>query len=317
MTFVKKFGFSNYDGNYSGMLYRIRSLLVFDMKERIWKQRSVIISYLFLLFMIFIVAMPIIATLSLLKDFWDTSGMIRDDWSWNSYFTDEFPIKPAHILPFFVTTYITFIMTVVFLGIAGGKVLSQDIETKVIQNYFTRISRFEYVIGKFLAVFLSYYLGLMVPFTVLHFWLCSALDSDFFNIANFDLFLRTAIFVAYACLVYTSFCLAVSASSSRRFYATLIFIVFFVGVTVIPYTLYGISNNPAWLLFDIMLDFRTIYMDYIKYTPFGEMGIILMLSGYQNPEYGNISPVDGFFFISGLTGLLIAITLSKTALTEE
>ncbi|MFW9991236.1 MAG: hypothetical protein ACFFD4_04175 [Candidatus Odinarchaeota archaeon] len=317
MTFVKKFGFKKYDGEYRGMVYRVWSLMLFDMTERIWKQRSVLLAYAILCGMILVVAVPILAVLAVIRQMWDQFGVISSVWG-QSFYYEDFPVGAADVYPLFVNSFSTYFLTILFLGVAGGKVLSQDIETKVIQNYFTRISREEYFIGKFLAVFISYFLSLEIPFTIIYFWMCSVLKIDAFNFANLDIYLKTLIFVAYACLFYTGLTLAVSSGTARRFYATLVFVVLLTGVTIVPNIFYGMTGNEEFLIFDMLRDLRAIYMSLIGYGTISDiLNLAIIFSGYESIINKEVAPPDALLFITGLTAILMAYALKKTILDEE
>ncbi|MHA2296345.1 MAG: hypothetical protein ACXAEU_12000 [Candidatus Hodarchaeales archaeon] len=320
MTFVKKFGFKNYDGKYRGIIYRVQSLMFFDMSERIFKQKSVIFAYITLIFMLFIFALPILAFLAVARQSWEDFGTMYGSLGFEQFYLSEFPIKTIHIYPLFVNALVTFFMTIIFLGIAGGKVLSQDIETKVIQNYFTRLSRYEYFTGKFLAVYLSYLLSLQFPFTIIYIWICSVIKADAFSIENIDLFLRSFIFTAYTCLFYTSLTLFVSSGTARRFYATLIFIVFLTGVTIVPTIFWNVTGSEQYLIFDVLRDLRAIYLGIAGYNPLDDLsGMAFMLTGYYEfrTDYWDVSPFDALLFTSGLITIFLAYSLKKTALDEE
>ncbi|OLS20494.1 MAG: hypothetical protein HeimC3_40430 [Candidatus Heimdallarchaeota archaeon LC_3] len=216
MSVIKKFGYQNYTGNYYPRKYRIWQLCWFNLRERIWNQKSVIIPLVILLFLAFIILIPITFIVPTLV---------------NSPFLGSNPIQEELIDIFndFFTLIIYVILTnpliFILFGFIGGRIISEDIEYKSLEQYFTRMRRTDYLIGKFLSIFISYFFTLFLISFVFYYFMSSAFAFSIFDEKIFSTFIKVTIFIFIISLTLSLFMLALSGATDKKNYAALMFII--------------------------------------------------------------------------------------------
>ena len=210
MSVIKKFGYQNYTGVYHARNYRIWQLCWFNLKERIWNQKSVIIPLVILLFLAFIILIPITFFVPF------ASGIITKE-----ELIDVFNDFYALIIYVIATNPLIFIL----FGFIGGRIISEDVENKSLEQYFTRMRRSDYLVGKFLAVFISYFFTLFIISFVFYYFMSSSFSIPFLDTRIFLTFIKVTIFLFIISLTLSLFMLALSGATEKKNYAALMFIV--------------------------------------------------------------------------------------------
>ncbi|MFX0112948.1 MAG: ABC transporter permease subunit [Candidatus Hodarchaeota archaeon] len=256
MSFVNRYGYTDYDEERTNLLLRILSLTWFTLKNQIWGQRSVIISLALLLFVSLILVLPFGVKASLERHL---AGEITEDEDTGDFFALA-PFEDIFKLIFI--TYSTNFFLLLLFGFIGARIFAEDIETNVIENYYTRIPRYGYVSAKTLAVFLSYITVVLIPVLMIWVWLGSAWREDLWQSTNVDLITQTIFFAILLCVFYTAVALGVSASTENKNYAMTVFIVgLVVAGPLVTNILAEITSNDYWLLLNIQEMLSPIYWD--------------------------------------------------------
>ena len=186
-SIIKKFGYKNYFGTYNSRFYRIWQISWFNLRERIWNQKSVLATFGILLFLSFIVMIPIaVITASgsgiFIQQFFQASG---------TNLMTIFGSSLALVNYTLMTNPLTFIL----FGFIGGKIISEDIEYRSLEQYYLRVRRTDYLIGKFIALFLSYFLSTFVISFMFYYFLSNAFNFGLFELDSLIVLLKVVVFI--------------------------------------------------------------------------------------------------------------------------
>lgn len=219
-SFINKFGYKLYTDEPLNSFYRVRSLIIFNLKSRLWNQRSTLIA---LLTLILISLLFVLIPLALFGLFF-TSG---DGDFPEIKLTTIFNLAGAFILlnPFIF----------VLLGILGGRIIAEDIEYNTADVYFIRIDRLSYFIGKFGALWLSYLATFIIPILLVYWFSTTQFNFSLTNIDNIILLGQGLIYCLIAATFLSSLMMIISSYTDKKNYATLILIIGLFGISqVIP-----------------------------------------------------------------------------------
>ncbi len=292
MTFIEPFGYKDYADQHRNLLVRILSLTWFTLRDRIWNQKSVIISLALLLFVSLIMIVPFGYIAIYEREYGDDEifSLVR--------FQDIFKLV--------FNAYTTNFFLLILFGFIGARIFAEDIETNVIENYFTRMPRYGYVFSKALAVFISYLVVTVIPVLMIWTWLASAFEEDLMASTNIELISDTILFTILLSAFYTAVVLGVSASTDNRNYALTIFVVgLVVAGPFITNLIAGTTGDNIWLLLNIQEMLSPIYWDLVG-PPILEDYFLPPVLASDYSKMLELDPVDSFnlmiivFAVSGM-----------------
>lgn len=223
-SFINKFGYKLYTEEPLNSFYRIRSLIIFNLKSRLWNQRSTLIA---LLTLILIALLFVLIPLALFGLFF-TSGDFGGGGDFPEIeLTTIFNLAGAFILlnPFIF----------VLLGILGGRIIAEDLEYNTSDVYFIRIDRLSYFIGKFGALWLSYLATFILPILLVYWFSTTQFDFPLTDLNNLILLGQALSYCLIAATFLSSLMMVISSFTDKKNYATLILIIGLFGISqVIP-----------------------------------------------------------------------------------
>ena len=286
LSVIKKFGYQNYEGIYYPRMYRIWQLCRFNLRERIWNQNSDIIPLLILLFLSFIVLIPITFFIpNLVNNVYIGLSPPK------SVLVDAFNDFFALITYVIVTNPLVFIL----FGFIGGRIISEDIEYKSLEQYFTRMRRTDYLLGKFFAVFISYFTTLFSISFVFYYFMTSAFAFSLFDDQILGTFIHVSIFIFIISLTLSLFMLALSGATEKKNYSALMFIVIL------------LILGDIFQVFAILLHNNIFYI----FNPQDVMAAILF--GLV-PLNSQLTDITGTGNISGIPTTRLAVTTFNEAI---
>lgn len=249
MSVITKFGYKNYTGSYLSRSYRIWQICLFNLKERIWNQKSVQSIYIILFFLSLIVIIPLVVISS------STAGTGPNGPI--TFLQSILLSSGIDLITFFSNMYGLIIfsllsnpLTFILFGFIGGKVVSEDIEYKTLEQYFTRVRKTDYLLGKFLALFLSYFGSMIILAFMFYYFLCSTVNYGLFEIDPLVVFVKIILYVFIITLTLTLFMLAISAATEKKNYASLIFILILLIIGDVFKVFNTFFHSDLYLLFN-------------------------------------------------------------------
>lgn len=242
-VFVQRFGYKPYDEEILGTFYRIRSLILFNIRNRMWNQRSTLIaSGTFT-----IIALLILIPLALFAQLITTVGSL------------PFPgfLSPPEIHLTDVFTPVTALILLnpfafIFLGVLGGRIIAEDIEYGTSDAYIIRIDRKHYFMGKFGALWISNFTVLLVPTLILYWFITTQFLFPPADLDNLATLVQALIFCFLAATFLTNLILTISAFTDKKNYASLMFIVGSFGIPQIIHVFVEILNINELYYFSVM-----------------------------------------------------------------
>ncbi|MHA2362944.1 MAG: hypothetical protein ACXAC7_03235 [Candidatus Hodarchaeales archaeon] len=242
--FVKRFGYKVYRKKFLGSTYRIKSLIYFNLRERLWNQRSVIIALAILIFIALIVLIP----LGIFASYLNTANLGEND--------EEIALLTLQNIFNPVTAFILLNpFTFILLGVLGGRIIAEDIEYGTSDNYIVRINRNYYFIGKLGAIWISYLVVMLIPTIFIYWFTSTQFKFPLTDIDNIALLIQAISYCIIASFFLASLMIMISASTDKKNYATLMFIVGLFGISQI------IPVFVDLLTFDASLDFIFFMVD--------------------------------------------------------
>ena len=198
-SFIKPFGFKEYKGKFKPRLYRILNLCWFNMRERIFNQWSVAIPLLLLALVGLFFLLPFSIALS------STLQFLTPDQRKILTFNDLFVLIVVFL-------YIS-PLTIILFGFIGGRIVAEDLEYRSLEQYFIRIRRSDYILGKFLSIFLSY-LGILLIITIIfYWWFNNILGVSILDPNSLITLFRMLLFLVFTTLAESIVMVAISSST--------------------------------------------------------------------------------------------------------
>ena len=184
----------------------------------------------------------------------------------------------------------TSLMWLLLIAILGGGLIADDRLNKTTEAYFSRISRFEYIMGKLLSLVIF---SAIVPAVIQYFILSFSLKTDIF--ANIGLLLWSIGFTMIAVIIVSTLTLAISSLTTRRTVATMALIIIGIVTSALPGS-FGFLYNP---------DTPFLLIDFI-----GAIALLgAILSGYSAVEinYRNLGFYNGIGLEAGMVIGMVAL----------
>ena len=198
----------------------------------------------------------------------------------------------------------SFLILILFVLIGSG-LISDDISNKTNEIYYSKLEKYEYILGKFGAFLLFGNIIITLPYVLEFFLLFIGLGGiDFIQVL--PVLAHVIIFTEIINLTYASIILAFSSMSSRRLYTGLtVFMLIFLLNMIIPFLA---NNSGGEIGFQIMFDVLTILL-LSSYILNGETLIEVNLLGRDHV----LNLADGVgiesWQILGVIGLYIVLGL--------
>ncbi|MFX1251771.1 MAG: hypothetical protein ACFFCZ_09200 [Promethearchaeota archaeon] len=290
---VERYQYTRYDGIYTEPLERILSFVRFEIRTRIWQARTVRWSlYIWLGFWFFVV----------LSNFSQINYYMRrdDPIYYSKTFLDLYYLLPntLDIQPFIfaVFSFYTFLPAFIYIAAVTGRLIFYDRQNRTVEDYFARISRWEYLIGKFASAFFMvatpFYAMAIISYTVY----ALALRESLFSLRNLYLlccvFFWIAILTLLLCLI--GVFLSTLPFNTSPSATTIVYTIILVISSTFSYTLAFVTGESA-LLFNVFLSTRTVLNTLIG-SPFPD---------YIFPE--RLDPV--ILFIVSIIQIVVITTL--------
>lgn len=227
-TYVRKFGFRKFTGIRQTRLYRIFAVAWFNLLETI--RRSGFTKFLLLMMLVNILLQDIISIMiaSFIPLF--SLGMLTIDEVFRFLYIDSTLGSICLVnrvsspqLDFFSIVSIsstgTSVMWLLLISIIGGGLIADDKLYLTTEVYFSRISRYEYILGKLLSLIIFSSLIVTFPAVLQYFLLAGGLEVSIF--AHLDLLFWSIGFTLLSALMLSLLILALSSFTKRRSVATM------------------------------------------------------------------------------------------------
>jgi hypothetical protein len=201
--------------------------------------------------------------------------------------------------------YSTNFFLMILFGFIGARTFAEDIESNVIENYYTRMPRIGYIGAKSFAVFISNLIVMLIPVLMIWTWLGSAFEEDIMAQSNFELITYTVLYIILLSAFYTGLALGISASTENRNYALTIFVVgFVVAGPFVTNILASVTENDGWLLLNVQEMLSPIYWDLVEPPVYEELILPpVIASNYE--KMIELSPDDAWFLMTIVLGLCL------------
>ena len=284
MTYVKRYGYRTYEGEFRGRLYRIWSIFSFHLVRSLtlsgWT-KLITGAYLFLLILFH-------------------SGFV---FSVQMY--GDFETGYLEATFFILNNPLIILFLIVFVGLVGSPLFADDILYESIDTYRSRVSVLEYICGKFLSLFTLTCMLTLLPVIFDYFFLGFALGGNvpkrLLDAGNLELLLQASFTATLATLYVVSLVLAFSSGSKQRSHASAGFIIGSLAMTALVFLATALSDEPRVLFLSpvLLIFFIAAYTFDPNWAKADESGFAVNES---NP-LASVGGIEVFLF----TGVIIAI----------
>ncbi|MFX1248228.1 MAG: hypothetical protein ACFFBQ_12660 [Promethearchaeota archaeon] len=295
-AYVRRFGFRSFEGTHRGRLWRIWSISWFNMIHQWHRSRIFKILIIVTLFILIIPNMFLFVGLDTQLET-QTSNEILEDHLWSTVRNfARFQVMitaPDETDPTFDTGFS--ILMLIGVVIMGAGLISDDLRYKVSEIYDSKVSRYEYLFGKYgsLLIFgnLFYTLPCVIEWVLLIIGIGSSVDI----LVAFPVLCGVVFFTEILTIVLSSIILVFSSLTQRRLYAGLLSFMFFLSSTIIVQSLIGQTEAFELVMY---LDFFTV-LSVFSY----------MLTGENSVLYYSSKPEGIVLDLTGLAGALVIPTI--------
>ena len=257
-TYVRKFGFRKFTGIRQTRFYRIISVAWFNLLETI--RRSGFTKFLLVIMIINILLQDVISIMiasfiplwyidltideifrflyidSILGSISLVNRITSPEMQWYSIIS--------------ISSTGTSVMWLLLISIVGGGLIADDRLYRTTEVYFSRISRYEYIIGKLLTLIIFSSLIVTFPAVLQYFLLAGGLRISY--LAHLDLLFWGIGFTLISALLLSLLIIALSSFSKRRSVATMTLFIAALVMSVFYSALGGWNQSESYLL---LLDF--------------------------------------------------------------
>jgi ABC-type transport system involved in multi-copper enzyme maturation permease subunit len=294
-AYVEKFHFRPYDGSRRGRLWRLWIIAWFNMTHQWHRSRVLKIVVAFILLILILSNLTLLTGINMLLET-NTANEILEDHLWgtirNFVRFQVMITSPDEVDPVFDTGYS--IIMLIGLIMMGSGLISDDLRHKVMEVYDSKISRSEYLIGKYGALILFGNILFTLP-CILE-WILAVIGINGVDIiAALPILLGVIIFTEVLIFVLTSFILTFSSLTQKRLYAGLFTFLFFLAISTIRSALVGSPETFSPLMY---LDFFTV-LSVFSFMLQGEKTVIYYDTTVTGIDFS--LPFD----LTGLAGILV------------
>ncbi len=257
-AYVRRFGFRSFEGVRLGRLYRVFTLAWFNLREGIRRSGFTKMLLIFMFFSLLvqdIVAIIIGSILPVHLLGMTVNELFRITYSDSilgmiSLVNRITAVEAGSLIFLQLFSGANSFMFLLLLAIVGGGMIADDQLNRTTEAYFSRISRFEYVLGKLLGLVMFSAIIIILPTLIQYFLLSQGLGTDF--IANLDLLAWGIVVTIISSVVLSILALTFSSLTSRRSLATLSLFISAIMMSALPTALGAMSQAESLL---ILLDF--------------------------------------------------------------
>ena len=258
-TYVRQFGFREFSGVRKNWLYRVITVGWFNLVETVRRSGFTKMLLIFMFVNLLIQDAVIVLITSFIPP--EIIGITLDEIFKGVYVESVLGMvsilnritDPALSAISFISIISggTSLMWLLLIAILGGGLIADDRLNKTTEAYFSRISRFEYILGKLLSLVIFSAIVLTLPAVIQYFILSFSLKTDFF--ANIGLLFWSIGFTMIAVIIVSTLTLAISSLTTRRTVATMALIIIGVVTSALPSS-FGFLYNPdtPFLLIDFI-----------------------------------------------------------------
>jgi ABC-type transport system involved in multi-copper enzyme maturation permease subunit len=257
-TYVRKFGFRRFTGIRQTRIFRIMAVAWFNLLETI--RRSGFTKFLLFIMIINILLQDIISiliytliplsffnlTLDQAFRFLYIDSLLGSICLINRVSSPELDFSSIVS----ISSVGTSVMWLLLISIVGGGLIADDRLYRITEVYFSRISRYEYILGKLLSLIIFSSLIVTFPAVLQYFLLAGGLRVSSF--AHLDLLFWGIGFTLISALLLSLLILALSSFTKRRSVATLTLFIAAIVMSVFYSVLAGSYQSQSYLL---LLDF--------------------------------------------------------------
>ncbi len=314
--FVQKFGYRTFKGELQGRLSRIFSLFIFEVKEA-WNRSTIgkVILIIVLVLQFMSIALTALFIGAIFNIVGELNGMTKKEFVVESIYSTA-----SSYLSVGVATVVgrasvgTFgvsgigILIIPLIGIYGSGLIADDRQGKAVELYLSKLRREEYIVGKFLTIYVltNALVTLPILFT-------SILYIQAFSLSLIEFIIPLGKVLLYCFTITFIYALgSITASSlvEKRAYASLAFFFFILISSIFGLLTFSQSTNNEFLVLLSPSNFNVV----LAYLMFGESGIRTISSlGAAGPgvSFNAIGFYDGkgleWFHIYGFTILIILV----------
>ncbi|MFW9857088.1 MAG: ABC transporter permease subunit [Candidatus Thorarchaeota archaeon] len=274
-VYVRRFSFRPYEGTRRGRLYRIWSISWYWWKHQWDRSRAVKILFGFLMFTLILTNMFILATKDLVLSTNPLTGMafltpmelmentllslVRGIVTFQTTFSSDNGNGNGNG-PFASASFTvggTSIFILILLVLIGAGLIADDISNQTNEIYYSKLEKYEYVIGKFGAFVIFGNIALVLPYIIEFFLLYMGIGGIDF-VEALPLLLHVIIFTEIITITYAAMILAFSSLTKRRLYSGLAaFMLLFIISMIIPPLAFGESGEEG---LQLLLDILTVLL---------------------------------------------------------
>lgn len=237
MSYVKRYGYRTYTEDFRGRRYRIWSIASFHIRRSVTRSTlTKIITGIYLFFLItFHMGFVFVAQAS-----------------------NDFEESYLFAVRYLVGDIFLTLILIVYVGLIGSPLFADDLLYESIDTYRSRVSAVEYLIGKFLALFVLTSVLILVPVIVDYFFLGFVLGGDvvdrlLLNNNHVELFVQACFVAILTCLYLNSIILALSSTTKQRSHASAAFVIGTLAMTALVALAAALSEEPRVIFLSPLL----------------------------------------------------------------
>ncbi|MHA2271993.1 MAG: hypothetical protein ACXACI_09040 [Candidatus Hodarchaeales archaeon] len=237
MSYVKRYGYRAYTGEFRGRLYRVWSIVLFHGRRSI--TRSTLTKLITGIYLFFLITFHM--------------GFV-----WQAQAADDFEESYLLAVRYLVENPFLTLILIIYVGLIGSPLFADDLLYESIDTYRSRVSAVEYLTGKFLALFLLTSVLILVPVIVDYFFLGFVLGGDvvdrlLLNSDHVELLAQASFIAILTCLYLNSIILALSSATKQRGHVSAAFVIGTLAMTALVTLAAALSEEPRVLFFSPLL----------------------------------------------------------------
>ncbi|MFQ5977574.1 MAG: hypothetical protein ACE5OZ_05545 [Candidatus Heimdallarchaeota archaeon] len=240
MSYVKRYGYRTYTEEFRGRRYRIWSIASFHIRRSLFRSTlTKIITGVYLFFLV----------------------MFHMGFVFAAQEMNDFEESYLLAVRFLVGDLFLTLILIIYVALIGSPLFADDLLYESIDTYRSRVSTVEYLIGKFLALFVLTSVFILVPIIVDYFFLGFVLGGDvvdriLLNNDHVELFAQACFVAILTCVYLNSVILALSSATKQRSHASAAFVIGTLAMTALVGLAGALSEEPrVYFLSPLLLIF--------------------------------------------------------------
>lgn len=255
---VTRYRYERYDGAYTSQTKRILSFIRFEIKEKFLHSNSVKRSLYASIIFWFVLSGFISLFLNIYWMILEQEGYMYAIDFLSEIFGLDLDLHSLILDSFY--GYFTAIPNAIPFWLFIASVCAQsfypDYENRTVEDYFSRISRKEYLISKFIATYSFIVIPFLILMTITYFWFASALRVPSLDIDNLVILITFNLWVALLVFILTLFGLFLSTNNKQNTVIILFFVTMFFTTNFTKLIAY--SSTDIFHLLNVAISSRTI-----------------------------------------------------------